>query len=105
MVPEAFDWSAGVKRVTDLETLGLEPGATLPQIKEAWRLLASKHHPDHGGDGQVFNTLRQAYNRAAAATYKPSICDVCKGTAKMKLQRGFSTVDVWCIACSGRGTR
>jgi hypothetical protein len=32
------------------DVLGIEPGATPPQIKAAWRKLARRHHPDLIGD-------------------------------------------------------
>lgn len=45
-------------------TLGLETNATEQQIKEAFRLLASIHHPDKGGNEKVFQRIAQAYSVA-----------------------------------------
>jgi curved DNA-binding protein CbpA len=45
------------------ETLGVEATATDDQIKKAYRALAAKHHPDQdGGDAEMFNTIKTAYD-------------------------------------------
>jgi curved DNA-binding protein len=44
------------------QTLGLSPGATPEEIKKAYRKLASKHHPDKGGDTAKFQEIQQAYD-------------------------------------------
>ena len=44
-----------------LRLLGLEPGASQPMIKRAYRRLAKAHHPDLGGDAQAFHRLDAAY--------------------------------------------
>jgi hypothetical protein len=44
-----------------LRLLGLEPGASQPMIKRAYRRLAKAHHPDLGGDAQAFHRLEAAY--------------------------------------------
>lgn len=43
------------------EILGIEPLATAEEIKEAYRALAKKHHPDKGGDEALFQEIQQAY--------------------------------------------
>eukprot|EP00977_Amphora_coffeiformis_P001150 scaffold244_cov172-Amphora_coffeaeformis.AAC.3 len=43
------------------ETLGLEKSATAQEIKKAFRKLAIQHHPDKGGDEQVFKEISAAY--------------------------------------------
>lgn len=42
-------------------TLGISKGATQDEIKKAFRSLASKHHPDKGGDTSSFQKIQEAY--------------------------------------------
>jgi len=43
------------------EVLGVGPGASLQEIREAYRTGAMKHHPDHGGDAWAFRLVAWAY--------------------------------------------
>lgn len=43
------------------QTLGVDRGATPDEIKQAYRRLASQHHPDKGGDKNKFQEIEQAY--------------------------------------------
>ena len=43
--------------------LGVPINASRDQVWEAYRLLAKKHHPDHGGDTELFHRLQQAWER------------------------------------------
>lgn len=44
------------------EALELSKGASADQIKQAYRKLAIKHHPDKGGDAEKFKEISAAYN-------------------------------------------
>lgn len=44
------------------ETLGVTNTATQDEIKKAYRKLATKHHPDKGGDTATFQKIAQAYD-------------------------------------------
>ena len=41
--------------------LGLRPDATDEQIKNSYKKLAKKHHPDAGGDTELFYQIAEAY--------------------------------------------
>ena len=43
-------------------TLGVQRTATQDEIKQAYRRLAAKHHPDRGGDTAQFQKIQQAYD-------------------------------------------
>jgi DnaJ-class molecular chaperone len=43
------------------KTLGVARDATEEQIKKAYRSMASKHHPDKGGDTAKFQEVQSAY--------------------------------------------
>jgi curved DNA-binding protein len=42
-------------------TLGINKDASADEIKRAYRGLASKHHPDKGGDTAMFQKIQEAY--------------------------------------------
>jgi DnaJ-domain-containing protein 1 len=49
-----------------LKVLGLDFDVQdLAEIKQAYRSLASLHHPDKGGDSKRFIAVRQAYEQLA----------------------------------------
>ena len=43
------------------ETLGISQGASVDEIKKAYRALARINHPDKGGDAEEFKKINQAY--------------------------------------------
>ena len=45
------------------EVLGIEPVATLAEIKTAYKRLVRTHHPDTGGSNGSFITLQEAYRQ------------------------------------------
>jgi hypothetical protein len=46
------------------QTLGLEPQATLVEIKQAYRAQALRTHPDRGGSAEAFRLVHSAYEAA-----------------------------------------
>jgi DnaJ-domain-containing protein 1 len=45
------------------ETLGVAINASRDQVKEAYRILAVKHHPDRGGDVEKWHRLQAAFEQ------------------------------------------
>jgi DnaJ-class molecular chaperone len=43
------------------EVLGISKNCTQDEIKSAYRKLAIKHHPDKGGNAEIFKTISAAY--------------------------------------------
>jgi len=42
--------------------LGVSTSATYDQVKEAYRILAKRHHPDVGGDARLFRSVQAAWD-------------------------------------------
>ncbi len=42
--------------------LGVSTSATYDQVKEAYRILAKRHHPDVGGDSRLFRSVQAAWD-------------------------------------------
>lgn len=51
--------------------LGLGNGAGADEIKGAFRKLAMKHHPDRGGDQEVFKSINEAYRELESSGFAP----------------------------------
>ena len=51
----------------DWEYLGLSPGASVEEIKSAWKRLSRQTHPDAGGTGALFRRVTEAYERVLAS--------------------------------------
>jgi DnaJ-class molecular chaperone len=54
-------------------TLGIERNATQEEIKKAYRSLAIKHHPDKGGDSEIFKKINEAYEQLSNTQPQPQI--------------------------------
>ena len=54
-------WSSLLHGDEARDTLGVPADATKAEIKAAWKRYAGQHHPDKGGDPDVFKKGRAAY--------------------------------------------
>jgi len=41
--------------------LGIDPSATAEEVRSAYREQIKDVHPDHGGDRETFERVREAY--------------------------------------------
>ncbi len=49
------------------EVLGIERGASIDEIRQAYLRLAKEHHPDKGGNAEKFRLIRMAYETLSDA--------------------------------------
>lgn len=68
--------------------LGLKKGASVDEIKKAYRSLAMKHHPDRGGDENRFKEIAQAYE-FLSDPQKKQIIDMGGDPAAQPGSRGY----------------
>lgn len=61
-----------VQRQQALAVLGLPPNATPHQIKQRYRALAKKYHPDMGGDPRQMQRLTAAYELLMKEQARPN---------------------------------
>lgn len=54
------------------EILGVSKNSTPDEIKKAYKKLAIKHHPDKGGDENIFKKINEAYQVLSDANKKAS---------------------------------
>lgn len=47
----------------DFRILEIKPGASKDEVKRAFNRLAKEHHPDVGGDAEIFQAMLGAYQR------------------------------------------
>lgn len=79
------------------EFLGVQIDTSLAECKVIYRRLAQRHHPDRGGDAEMFKTLTEAYR--IFERYRPQMDD-----ARLRQQRQSSaSPDFRANGANGRG--
>lgn len=58
----------GETKSSDYDVLGLKSDASMDEVKQAFRKLAIKYHPDKGGDPEKFAKIHDAYERIIDGT-------------------------------------
>ena len=82
------------------EALGLSLSATRKQARDHWHTLALLHHPDHGGDADLFGVLHAAYQRV---DHYLRHCVDCNGVGRVIITRGISSASLPCKRCAATG--
>jgi DnaJ-class molecular chaperone len=83
----SFPMSMNQKKVSDYKTLGLKIGASQNEIRQAYRKLVLKEHPNKGGDIEKFKKIQAAYEeltKKAGGRRKTRRSYKRKGTRKMR---------------------
>lgn len=91
---------SGAVMTNPFSILGIPDTSSPAEVKAAWRELSKKHHPDHGGDAEKFQELKDAYTRALKKA-ADAPCPECKGEGKITKQQGFNTLKMACPVCKG----
>ena len=87
-----------------IEALGLQPNATMEEVRLAYKQQAQQIHPDKGGTAEAFLKLREHYEAALLEASKPLTCDFCHGKGHTIMGVGFSPIKMTCAHCGGSGT-
>jgi DnaJ-class molecular chaperone len=71
-------------KALDLLCLGCAP-TSLAELQMAYRKACMKHHPDRGGNHNVFIQLKPAFELLLKELNIPDECNFCNGTGYMKM--------------------
>lgn len=82
--------------------LGIAKGASSGEIKKAYRKLAVKHHPDKGGDPELFKTITEAFE-VLSNDEKRELYD--QGGKEAVEQGGMQSSDPFSAMFGGGGRR
>lgn len=77
--------------------LGLGRGASLDEIKRAYRERVRRCHPDHGGSEDAFRQLQEAYELLADPSRRARYDATTSEVAAPRAQRGEDVVDVLAV--------
>lgn len=84
-----------MKKTEALNILGLSSNASNSQIKSAYRLKASQHHPDKGGSADKFKQVNEACRLLKSIT----VCPYCQGTGVKVVKKNFHSLKIICLCC------
>ena len=82
----------GKKETSDYDTLGVKPNASTEEVKQAYRQMAIKYHPDKGGDPKKFQKIHDAYERILNGTSKASRQEIIESYDNMDMRHFFSSL-------------
>jgi len=80
------------------EVLGIQKDLSDADIKQSYRRLAMKHHPDKGGDPEEFKKIAEAYEILSNAERRQQYDDfgsVTMDTGFNPMDTGFNPMDIF----------
>lgn len=79
---------------SDYDILGIKPEASHEEIKQAFRKMAIKYHPDKGGDPKKFQSIHDAYERILnGRASRSNKQEIKESFGCMDMRYMFKTVD------------
>lgn len=81
----------------------LKAAKTAIALKQSWRRLRTRLHPDHGGNVTAFDHARKLYEKLYEELLKPVSCARCRGNGFVEVGKGFAVRREPCPVCKGRG--
>lgn len=76
------------------ELLGVSPDASPDELRLAYRRACRLHHPDRGGNPDVFDAVQKAW-----AVVSKTKCSECGGSGRVKVRNGAFTKTINCPTC------
>lgn len=84
----------GDKESSDYDVLGIKSTASSEEVKQAYRKMAIKHHPDKGGDPKKFQKIHDAYERITnGSSSKGSKQSISESFGCMDMRQFFKKFD------------
>lgn len=84
----------GDKESSDYDTLGIKSTASSDEVKQAYRKMAIKYHPDKGGDPKKFQKIHDAYERIInGSSSKGSKQSISESFGCMDMRQFFKKFD------------
>ena len=83
----------GNKESSDYDILGVKPTASIDEVKQAFRKLAIKYHPDQGGDSKRFQKIHDAYERIANGTSTKTSQQILESYGSMDMRCFFKNFE------------
>lgn len=99
---------------THYAVLGVPPASEQAAVREAYLALAIAHHPDKGGDAEVFKAITGAYavlkDAERRRAYDVALrllggqCETCMGRGLRGVALGLTkSKEIICADCGGTG--
>ena len=84
----------GAKESSDYDTLDIKSTASSDEVKQAYRKMAIKYHPDKGGDPKKFQKIHDAYERIInGSSSKGSKQSISESFGCMDMRQFFKKFD------------
>lgn len=81
------------------EKFGVDKEASVEDTKKHWQKTALINHTDYGGNVADFMQQQALYKAAIKEALQADICPFCKGSKRMTIVEGFTSMTLTCTHC------